>query len=327
MNKNDSDRLLSVASGPHWHDGSSLAGMQILWFMVLLPAAIASVYTFGWNALRVMGLSIGASVLLDALSCRFLSSRDETANWNSAVLGLLLAILLPVNAPWWLVLIGAILTIIIGKRLFGGWGAHPVHPVALGYAMLAVSWPERLDRTASMLAVSWQSNVVEPTRLVKTLGAGAESAFDKMDLLMGHQAAGLGSGMVLWLFVGGVVLILLREIPWQVPLGFLAGAFFSAWLLQMVAPGLTGSPLFHLLAGNTMLAAMFLAPEHTNSPVNRWPMLIYGLLGGILLILIRAFSTHADGAIFVVLLINICAPLLDHLGPRVVGLREEGCDA
>ena len=269
-----------------------------------------------------MALAVGASVFLDALAARFLPSRDETANWNSAVLGLLLAMLLPVTAPWWLVVVGCTLTIVIGKRLFGGWGAHPVHPVALGYAMLAVSWPARLDYTASLLWAPWRTNMVEPLRLVKTLGASAEFAYDKLDLLYGRQVAGLGGGMVLWLLLGGLLLLVLREIPWQVPTAFLVGVAVSAWLVEIVAPGRTASPLFQLLAGNTVLAAFFLASEHTNSPVNPLPMLLYGLLGGVLLVLIRAFSTHFDGAIFAVLLINICAPLLDRLTPRVAGLSE-----
>lgn len=319
--------LLNVAPSPHWHRGGSLSRMQLLWFAALLPAAVAGVHAFGWGALRVMAMAVGASVALDALAGALVPSREEASNWNAAVLGLLLAMLLPVDAPWWLVLAGAFLTIIIGKRLFGGWGAHPVHPVALGFAMLMVSWPERLDRTASLTWIPWEGIVVEPTRLVKTLGAGAEAYYDKMDLLLGHQVAGTGSGMILWLALGGLVLLLIREIPWQIPLGFLGGVALCAWVLELVAPGQTGSPLFQLLTGNTILAAFFLAPEPTNSPVNPWPMLIYGLLGGILLMLIRAFSSHADGAIFAVLLINICSPLLDRMTPRVVGLEEVGCDA
>ncbi len=327
MNESGSASLLNVAAGQHWHRGGTLAQMQSRWLLALLPAAAASVYAFGWTSLRVLGLAVGASVVLDALSGLLLPSREEASDGNSAVLGLLLALLLPVNAPWWLVFVGCALTIVIGKRLFGGLGAHPVHPVALGYAMLAVSWPERLDKTASLLWAPWTTNMVEPMRLVKTLGAGAEVAFDKVDLLVGQQVAGTGGGMVLWLALGGLLLLALREIPWQVPLAFLGGVVLCAWLLEMSAPGRTASPVFQLLAGNTVLAAFFLASEPTNSPVNPWPMLIYGLLGGVLLVLIRAFSTHIDGAIFAVLLINLCTPLLDRLAPRIVGLAEEDCDA
>jgi electron transport complex protein RnfD len=319
--------MLNVAASPHWRGTGSLTGMQRIWTAALMPAAIAAVLTFGWPALRVIALAVSCSMIVDVLAARLLPSPDRAANGNAAVLGLLLAMLLPVNAPWWLVVTGCVLTVVLGKRIFGGWGGHPVHPVALGYAMLAVSWPTRLDHTAALLWMDWSGSLVEPLRLVKTMGAGAEATFGMMDLLMGRQAAGAGGGMVLWLLLGGLLLLALHEIPWQVPLGFLAGVLISAWLLELVAPGRVASPLFQVLAGNTVLAAIFLAPEHTNSPVNPWPMLIYGLLGGLLLVLIRAFSVHIDGVIFAVLLINLCAPLLDRMAPRVRGLAEEGDDA
>jgi electron transport complex protein RnfD len=319
--------LLNVAASPHWRGGGSLTGMQWVWILALMPAVVAAAVVFGWPGLRVIALSVFTCVVADLAGARLLPSPDRVANGNGAVLGLLLAMLLPVNAPWWLVVVGAVLTVVVGKRLFGGWGAHPVHPVALGYAMLTVSWPARLDHTASLLWLDWDSTLVEPMRLVKTLGVGAEASFDRMDLLLGHQVAGAGGGMVIWLAIGGLIMVLVREIPWQVPLGFLAGVLGCAWLLQWTAPGLTATPVFQLLAGNTVLAAFFLAPEHTNSPVNPWPMLLYGLLGGILLVLVRAFSIHIDGAIFAVLLINLCAPLLDRLAPRVIGLNEEDSDA
>ena len=121
MNETGTAHLLNVADSPHWRGGGSLARMQLLWLVALLPAAVASVAAFGWYSLRVMGLAVGLSVALDALTARVLHSRDETGNWNSVVLGLLLAMLLPVNASWWLILVGSALTIFIGKRLFGGW--------------------------------------------------------------------------------------------------------------------------------------------------------------------------------------------------------------
>ena len=113
--------------------------------------------------------------------------------------------------------------------------------------------------------------------------------------------------------------LLLRQIPWRIPAGFLAGLFLTAWLLQWLSPGLTAGPLFHLLAGSTVLTGFFLLPEHSTSPVNPWPLLLYGFLGGVLLVLIRAFSVHADGGIFAVLLLNLCSPLLDRIQPAIRG--------
>ena len=323
MNQMQPEHKLNVAASPHWRDGSSLTRTQLLWLFALLPAMIASVTYFGVRALRVLTLAVGASIVFDALCNRFLPSRDNTTNWSSVTIGVLLAFMMPVDAPWWLVVVGCALTIVFGKKLFGGWGGYPVHPVALGYAMMVVSWPSRLDYTASLLGSTWNVTMVEPLRLAKTLGAAAESSYEKIDLLMGVQAGGVGNALVLWLALGGLFLILVKQTPWQIPLGFLAGVAACAGLLTWIDPGRTMGVTFQLLAGSTALMAFFLMPEHTTSPVNPWPMLIYGLLGGVLLVLIRAYSSHPDGAIFALLLVNICSPLLDRITPRIVGLEVQ----
>jgi electron transport complex protein RnfD len=313
------EHSLSVADGPHWRDGSSLARMQATWLLALAPAAIAAVAHFGVPALRVMSLAVGTAVTLDAIWNRLVGGRDPVGNWSSVTLGLLLALLLPVNAPWWLVVTGCGLLIVVGKKLFGGWGGYAVHPVALTLAMLTLSWPARLDYTAALAPAGGSGPPIEAWRLVKTLGAGASSSFAPVDLLLGYQVGGVGNGLVLWLLLGGVLLVLVRQVPWQIPLGFLGGVVGCAWFLNLVAPGTAAPPLFQVLAGSTVLTAFFLAPEQTTSPVNPWPMIAYGGLGGGLLVLIRAFSSHYDGVIFAVLLMNICSPLLDRVTPPVPG--------
>jgi electron transport complex protein RnfD len=92
-------------------------------------------------------------------------------------------------------------------------------------------------------------------------------------------------------------------------------------------PELFASAQFHLLAGSTVFAAFFLVTDHTTSPVNRLPMFLSGLLGGIILVLIRSFSVYYDGIIFTILLVNICNPLLDRIAPKPIFKREVATDA
>jgi len=311
----------SVADSPHWRDGSSQWGIQRNLLIALLPAVVASGYVFGASALRVMGLAVAASVAFDALASRVLPSKDRTGNGSAVILGLLLAFILPPATAWWMVLVGSFLVVVVGKKLFGGWGGYPVHPVALGGAMLTVSWPARMDTTAPLLAFDWQRPIIEPMRHVKSVGATAEGLYDRMDLLLGQQAGGTGNAMVLWLLLGALFLMLVRQLSWRVPAGFVAGVLLCAWLLDLAAPGRGASPTFHLLAGGTVLAGFFLLPELGTAPVNPLPMLLYGLLGGVLLVLVRTFSMHSDGVIYCVLLTNLCGPLLDRIVPRVTGLE------
>lgn len=292
-----------------------------------MPAVIASLYLFRFDSLRVITLSIAFAVTWDGLAQLAFGGKDHTTNWSSALLGLLFGLLLPVNAPWWLILLGSFIMIIIGKKLFGGLGAYPVHPVALSYAMLMISWPTRFDYTSALIDSGLGVTMVEPMRLVRTLGSTAQAGFQQLDLFWGRQVAGTGNAMVFWLLLGGLFLLLMRQIRWQIPTGFLAGFWLSALLLHMVDPIQFATPTFQLLAGSTVLAALFLATDHTTSPINSWPQLLYGVLGGIILVLIRSFSSYHDGVVFTILLMNICAPLLDRITPRTIYRQEVGQDA
>ena len=237
-------------------------------------------------------------------------------------MGVLLALMMPYDSPWWLILVGCFIMIIIGKKLFGGLGAYPVHPAVLSFAIMLVSWPGRFDYTASLLSVDFGTKMIEPIRFVKTLGAEAENAFNWQNLLLGKQVAGIGNALVLFLLLGGLFLIMTRQINWHIPVSFLAGTFFMAWALHLIEPTQFATPVFHILTGSTIYGAFFLATDHTSSPVNPIPMLLYGLLGGGLTVLIRSFSNYSDGVIFAILLINLCYPLLDRITPKVHGLEK-----
>ncbi|MEN8806248.1 MAG: RnfABCDGE type electron transport complex subunit D, partial [Desulfobacterales bacterium] len=271
------------------------------------------------GVLRVYGLCVCFSVLFDLIAERLAPSRDLTSNWSSVSLGLLLAFMLPLNAPWWLIMIGCFMMIIVGKKLFGGVGAYPVQPAVLAVAVLQLSWPDRMDYTAALKDLDWSVTMIEPLRLVKSIGAVGAENYPWYNLLFGHQVAGTGNGMVFFLLFSGMLLLLMREIKWQAPIGFMLGLLGCAGILHFFDPLTFAPPVFYLLSGGTVFMGLFLITDHTNTPVNKTPMFIYGLLAGVLLILIRGFSKHIDGVVYAVLLVNLCAPLLDMIKAKPKG--------
>lgn len=311
--------LLDLAVGPHYRLGTGLAEIYQRWVMALLPAMAGSLFIFGPEVLRVYGLCICFAVLFDLIAERLAPSRDLTSNWSSVSLALLLAFMLPLNAPWWLIMIGCFVMVIVGKKLFGGVGAYPVQPAVLAVAVLQLSWPDRMDYTAALKDLDWSATMIEPLRLVKSIGAVGAENYPWYNLLFGHQVAGTGNGMVFFLLFSGLLLLLMREIKWQAPAGFMLGLLASAGILHFFDPATFASPVFYLLSGGTVFMGLFLITDHTNTPVNKTPMFIYGLLAGVLLILIRGFSKHIDGVVYAVLLVNLCAPLLDMIKPKPKG--------
>jgi len=314
--------MLDVAVGPHYRLGNGLAEIYQRWVIALLPAIGASLYFFGPASLRIFCLCIGFSLALDLLAEKLAPSKDLTSNWSSVSLAVLLAFMLPINAPLWLIFLGCFFMVIIGKKFFGGVGAYPAQPAVLAVAFLQLSWPTRMDNTGAMHSFDWPVTMVEPLRLLKSLGASAESQYHWYDLLFGRQVSGTADGMVFFILIGGIILLAMREIQWQLPVGFLLGLLGTATLLHTLNPEVFASPMFYLLSGGTLFMGLFLITDHTTSPVNKLPLFLYGILAGVLLILIRGYSKHVDGIVFAVLLANLCFPLLDMIKPKVKGGKD-----
>ena len=136
---------------------------------------------------------------------------------------------------------------------------------------------------------------------------------------MGRQLGGIGSTFGLGLIVGGIYLIIRGFIRWEISFTFLAGVYLTALLFHQVDPVRFVGPGVHILSGYTLLGAFFLATEDSSSPVNWIPMLIYGVVGGIMTVLIRNIGAYIDGVILAILVINLVNPLLDKIRPQALG--------
>jgi electron transport complex protein RnfD len=227
--------------------------------------------------------------------------------------------LVPATMPWWAVLTGTFIVVVIGKHIFGGIGGNVFNPVALAVAILAISWKYLLDFDAALLNYDPGFMMAAPLVKLKAFGVSAVKDYSYVDLLFGRQAGGIGSGFGLGLIAGGVYLILRGFIRWEIALSFLAGVFVMASVFYVIDPGRFADPFFHLLTGYTLIGAFFLATEDSASPVNFIPMLVYGAAGGIITVLIRNIGVYADGVLYAILVINLIQPLVDKIRPQAVG--------
>ncbi len=317
MAKTDSSTLLAVSAPPFWHCGRTVRVNNYHVLLALVPAVIMAVCHWGLPAARVMALAVLTGVLVEA-ACLHIMKRDICVDDFSAVISsLLFAFLLPAAAPWWLVIVGVTLCITLGKMAFGGLGTNPVNTALVGWAMLYVSWPTLMDPNAMQLNTSF----VDPLVQLKYFGAASVENFPVADLFLGKQIGGLGAAQALGLFVGGSYLALRGIIRWEIAATFLVGVVASAAIFHAIDANLYASPVFHLLTGSTLLGAFFLATESASSPDRLIPMMIYGLLGGVLVIIIRVYGIYTDGVPFAILLINLLTPLLDSIRPKPFGAK------
>lgn len=310
--------LLTVASPPHWHTGRTVTSVMVYTILALLPAALTAVYQYGFYALRVMALSCATAVVVEALCCKVMERESSVDDFHAVLVGLLLAFLLPAAAPWWLVMLGAAVSISIGKMLFGGLGGNPLCPAAVGWAILAISWKTHMDPDASVLYTS----LINPLTQLKYMGlADTLQRINYADMLLGRQLGALGGSQVIALLAGGVFLMVRGYLRWYIPVSFLAGVFLAAACFFAVDPSGNPGPLFHVLAGNTLFGALFLAPDPNSSPVNKAAMICFGLTCGIMTVIIRVYGIYADGVPFAILLANLFTPMFDLLKPKPFGSR------
>ncbi len=316
-----------VSHAPFWHNGSSIAERSYNIFFAALPPVLLSIYYYGMPVLGIVALSVSSAMLWELAYTRICKMPDSIGDGNAAVIGLILAMMFPPSMPWWIVVTGTFLAVIIGKQIYGGIGGNAFNPAVLAYAILTISWKNHFSFDAAVINYDLAFITAYPMAAVKHAGMHPDlfnvkavaSSFSPIDMLMGRQVGAIGATFGLGIIIGGIYLILKGIVRWVVPVAFLAGVFFTALLFNGADPTRYAGPVFHLLGGFTLLGAFFLATEDSSSPVNFIPMLIYGAAGGVLTVLIRNIGAYADGVIYAILVINLINPLLDKIRPKALG--------
>lgn len=308
-----------VSHAPFLHDESRISERSYNIMFAALPAVLFGLVHYGIPALGVVSLSISSSIIWEFLMNYVTKRPKSIGDGNAALIGLLFAMLLPATSPWWLVLTGTFVSVVIGKQIFGGIGGNPFNPALIGIAILMVSWKNFFDFDDALLNYDLGFIMVYPLAALKHFGVSAVDSFTISDLLLGRQIGAIGTTFGIGIIAGGIYLIIRGFIRWEISLSFLAGVLITAFIFNLYDSTRYAGPFFHLLTGYTLIGAFFLATEDSSSPVNFIPMFIYGAGGGIMTVLIRNIGAHVDGVVFAVILMNIANPLLDKIRPKAIG--------
>ncbi len=308
-----------VSHAPFWHDGSSITTKHHHIFLAALVATIPGLIQYGIPAVAVVTFSISTAILWEHVIHLISKRPNPVGDGNAALIGLLLAMLLPAATPWWVVMVGTLLAILIGKQIFGGLGGNPFNPVLIGLAILSLSWKGHLSFDEALVNYDLNFIMADPLVRLKALGPQAISTFAPLELLIGKQVGGIGATCGITIILTGLYLIIRGFIRWEITLSFIVGVFVTAAIFNLNAPEKYADPLFHLLTGYTLIGAFFLATEDSSSPVNFIPMLIYGAGAGIMTVLIRNIGAYADGVMYAILIMNLINPIIDKIRPKALG--------
>lgn len=341
-------------SGPFAHGTNTVQKTMFTVLLALTPATVFNLYLFGWPAILLFTVTVGACVAVEAgcLSLAGKPVRTTLADCSAVLTGWLLAMSLPPWAPWWLGVLGAIFAIALAKHPFGGIGQNVFNPAMVARVALLVSFPVAMTAWVmphplfsadapgllEAFAITFGGNVPDTMSAASALGhiktelsrgiPVAESMGqvpDLMDMMTGYRAGSLGETSAILILGGGLFLMSKRIISWHIPLGVMGGLFLMAAIFHAVDPGRFASGTFHLVSGATFLGAFFIATDYVTSPVSKKGQLIFGLGCGVLIWLIRTFAGYPEGVAFAVLLMNGLAPIIDqYTRPRAFGRTSKG---
>jgi electron transport complex protein RnfD len=312
-------KKLIVSHAPFWHIGNRVTGRSHHTMLAALPAVLAGLVYYGVPVIGVVGLSVATAMLWELLINKVMKKSPSIGDGNAALIGLLLAMVLPATMPWWAVITGTFIAVVIGKQIFGGIGSNAFNPVALAVAIMMVSWKDLFDFNGMLLNYDFNFAAVDPLATAKHFGSASIASISLNDLIMGRQIGAIGATFGLGLIIGGIYLMIRGFIRWEISLTFLAGVYVTALFFNIADPVRFAGPGFHVLTGYTLIGAFFLATDDASSPVWFVPMLIYGAAGGIMTVLIRNIGAYIDGVILAILIINLINPLLDKIRPKALG--------
>jgi len=275
--------------------------------VALFPALVVGIYIFGTRSLWLTLTCVVSCVVAEA-AFQFIASKKITVRDGSAVVtGIILSYALPANLPLWMAILGCLAAIVVAKQLFGGAGNNFLNPAAAGIVFLQVSFAQQMNSYPFPLTAATLDGQVGASPLQLWIEGRVEEIPTYIEMFLGFVSGGLGEISALALLIGAVFLWYKRILSPITPLAFIATVVIVSWMI----PG--QDPLFHVLAGGTIFAAIFMAGDRVTTPKSRVGKLIFGVGCGLLTMLIRMSGQPMEGVFFAILFMNIVTPYIDRI--------------
>lgn len=312
----------TISPSPHVHGGDSIEKNMYGVLIALVPTFIFSIVFFGLGAILVTLTSVAACLVFEYVIQKYLMKQRPTIWDGSAIItGVLLAFNLPSSLPLWIVVIGALVAIGIGKMSFGGLGNNIFNPALVGRVFLLISFPVQMTTwpVPNGFATADAVTGATPLALVKEAVKNGQAVGDTLssvgittgNLILGTIGGSLGEVAAIGLLLGFAYMLIRKIISWHIPVAIFATVIVFSGILNLADPAQFAGPVFHLFTGGLMLGAIFMATDYVTSPMTHKGMLIYGVGIGLLTVIIRVFGAYPEGMSFAILIMNGFTPLIN----------------
>ena len=233
--------------------------------------------------------------------------------------GLLLALVLPVNTPIWLIIFGTFISNILGKMIFGGFGQNIFNPALLGYLFISVSYSSLMGSALNLYELDTLAGTTPLSNLASlnyygTYEEVVGSFSSLMNLFVGTIPGALGETSKLLIIIAFIYLTVTKTIKWRIPVFYVLTSFLMTLIIgHNIGDGVWYS-LFHILSGGLLFGAVYMATDPVTSPIISIGQVFYGISLGILTIALRFLTPYPEAVMTSILFMNMLVPLFDKIG-------------
>ncbi len=304
-----------ISSSPHIKSSEDTRSIMLDVIIALIPSLCVSTYVFGPRAILMTVVSVLACMVFESLCNTVLKQPNTIGDLSAAVTGVLLAFVVPVTLPYWMLIIGDGIAIVFAKALFGGIGKNFINPALAGRAFLMASWPVAMTTwVGAHASVSLFSNpdaVSLPTPMAILKGTSEEQLPTLLNMFLGQIGGSMGEVSALALLIGGIYLLYRKVITIHIPAAYILTVAVLTLLVPSVGVGHVESMLYNVFGGGLMLGAIFMATDYVTSPVSKKGQVIFGIGCGLLTFMIRTWGGYPEGVCYSIMIMNCTVWLID----------------
>lgn len=297
---------LLVSSSPHRRGSATTQRIMLDVIIALVPALVAGTVIFGLRVLALAAVCVASCVLFEYLSRKIMKRANTVCDLSAIVTGLLLALNLPANIPFWMAVFGSLVAIVVVKQFFGGLGQNFVNPALAARIILLLCFASAMTSFPSP-KIGTADSVTGATPLVSLNSNNLDAMPSIFDMFFGLRGGSCGETCAFALIIGGIYLMIRRVIAPTIPVIFVSAVF----LFTLLISGSAEIALYHVLSGGLLLGAIFMATDYVTSPVTTSGKVIYALCCGIITSVIRLYGSMPEGVSYSIILMNIFTPLID----------------
>ena len=305
--------LMKVSSTPHVRSKTTTSNIMLAVVIALLPAAGFGIYNFGLKALITIVITVAATVLTEFVFEKICKKKVTIGDYSAVVTGLLLALNLPVSAPWWIGVVGGVFAILVVKMLFGGLGQNFMNPALGARCFLLISF--------TSIMTNFDCDAYTGATPLADLKSGVD--VNILNMVIGRTAGTIGETSMIAIVIGACFLILMGVIDLRIPGSYIVS--FVIFISIFGGHGLDAAYVSaHLAGGGLMLGAFFMATDYVTRPITKNGQYLFGVLLGILTGIFRLFGPSAEGVSYAIIIGNLLVPLIEKITlPKAFGKGGE----